>query len=114
MDELPRGNELWIYFFSMVFSGLSWLGKIMRTATGEEVISGGKLVGGLIGALLLGFTVASLLITYTDAKPVIVWTASIISGVLGEQATYGIIAGIIKTRTGVNIIPPPVEDEETK
>lgn len=112
MHELPKGDELLIYFFSMMFSALSWLGKIMRTATGEEVTSGGKLLGGLIGALLLGFTVASLLITYTEAKPVIVWTASIISGVLGEQATYGIIASLIKARTGINLDVPKEEKKE--
>lgn len=63
------------------------------------------MTGGLIGALLLGFVVASLLMTYLELEPVVVWTASIASGAIGEQATYALIAAVIKSRTGIDLTP---------
>lgn len=101
MTTLPDGEQIWIFIFAMLFSAVSWLGKFLRNLSGEEHTSIAKLGGGLIGSTLLGFVVASLLITYMRLEPVIVWTASIMAGALGEKVTYGIIAAVIKSKTGL-------------
>lgn len=103
MSALPDGEQIWIFIFAMLFSAVSWLGKFLRNLSGEEHTSVANLGGGLIGSTLLGFVVASLLLTYMKLEPVIVWTASIAAGALGEKATYRIIASVIKSKTGVQL-----------
>jgi len=110
LHDLPDKDQIWVYIFAMLFSGSSWLGRALRSASGDEEATTGRLIGGLIGALLLGFTVATVLLHYTELDVTLIWTVSIFAGAIGEQVVYQIVTSLIKNKTGIDIKDKRNED----